>query len=552
MIKINGKSVTKGIAIGKLAFISAQKSEISRQTISDKHSEIFRYQEAKARLTDELHRLFEKAKFEAGEKSAQIFEIHSMMLDDKDFNDLIENKIKDESINAEYAVKIAEDEFSDFLLSTNDEYMKARCADIHDISRRLIEILTKKESSRLSLSENSIICADELAPSETVKLDKSKVIAFATRFGSAQSHTAILAGSMNIPALIGLGSSLSTEYNGMLAVIDGYDGCLYIEPTPEILEKARHRLILDTEHKERLKKLKGLDNISEDGKRIMLYANIGTPNDVAEALENDAGGIGLFRSEFLYLKSDSLPTEEEQFIAYKSVLERMGNKKVIIRTLDIGADKNVEYLNLDKEENPAMGFRAIRLCLNNRDIFRTQLRALLRASAYGKLSIMIPMIISVDEVRQVRSILEEIKSELRGLDIPFDSAVEFGIMIETPAAVMISDLLAREVDFFSIGTNDLTQYSLAIDRQNRSLDPFFNPYHLSVKRMIKQTVENAHKARIWCGICGELASDLSMTETLLSLGVDELSVSAPAILPLREKIRSVNISGAKNEILINI
>ena len=427
-----------------------------------------------------------------------------------------------------------------------------RASDVLDISERMIKFLTNKTDNFeqiLSDDEKVIVCAEDLAPSETVRLDKSKVIAFATRYGSAQSHTAILAGTMNIPAIIGLGEALSEDYDGMMAVADGSSGNLYIDPTPDILEEARERRRQSILRRERLQKLRGMDNITTDGYRVMVYSNIGTPEDAQSVIENDGGGIGLFRSEFLYLGKTTYPTEEEQYVAYKKVLKKMGDKKVIVRTLDIGADKCAEYFNLEKEENPAMGYRAIRICLTRTDIFKTQMRALLRASAFGKLSIMIPMVTSVDEVRQTRKILNEVKTELRAKGIDFDEAVEFGIMIETPAAVMISDILAREVDFFSIGTNDLTQYCLAIDRQNQRLEPYYDARHTGVLRMIYKTIKNAHKARIWCGICGELAADLEMTEMLLSMGIDELSVSPSSVLPLREKIRSINLGAIREDCL---
>ena len=478
-----------------------------------------------------------------------------MMLDDRDFVEMTEKIINDKKVNAEYAVYETSKEFSKIFSEMDNDYMKERAADVKDISERLIRILSEREDDNMSRNpdyNDAIICADELAPSETISLDKSRIIAFATRYGSAQSHTAILADTMNIPAIIGLGEALSDEYNEMPAVVDGYKGCIYIEPTPEIIEAAQRQKLEETKRLQRLYMLVGMDNITADGYRVMIYSNIGTPDDVNNVLKNDSGGIGLFRSEFLYLGSKDYPSEDEQFEAYKKVLSAMDGKKVIIRTMDIGADKNIGYFNLDKEENPALGFRALRICLSRRDIFRTQLRALLRASVYGKLSIMVPMITSVEEVRQTRAILNEVKTELRAAGIPFDGAVEFGIMIETPAAVMISDLLAREVDFFSIGTNDLTQYTLAIDRQNSKLEPYYDAHHTAVLRMIRMTVQSAHKARIWCGICGELAADLSMTETFMAMGVDELSVAPSATLPLREKVRSINVDAIRDNVLSSL
>ena len=552
MVRINGRSVSKGIAIGRLIFLKRRNKDVVKHSITDAKEEIDRYKNAAARAKEELSELEKKAVNEAGKSSAEIFEIHKMMLDDRDFIEMTEKIINDEKVNAEYAVYETSKEFSKIFSEMDNDYMKERAADVKDISERLIRILTDRDNEDMSQSEkykDAIICADELAPSETISLDKSRIIAFATRYGSAQSHTAILADTMNIPAIIGLGEALSDEYNEMPAVVDGYKGCIYIEPTPEIIEAAQRQKLEETKILQRLYMLVGMDNITVDGYRVMIYSNIGTPDDVNNVLKNDSGGIGLFRSEFLYLGSNEYPSEDEQFEAYKKVLSAMDGKKVIIRTMDIGADKNIGYFNLDKEENPALGFRAIRICLSRRDIFRTQLRALLRASVYGKLSVMVPMITSVEEVRQTRAILNEVKTELRSAGIPFDGAVEFGIMIETPAAVMISDLLAREVDFFSIGTNDLTQYTLAIDRQNSKLEPYYDAHHTAVLRMIRMTVQNAHKARIWCGICGELAADLSMTETFMAMGVDELSVAPSATLSLRERVRSINVDAIRDNVL---
>lgn len=548
MVRINGKAVSGGVAIGRILFWNKEKLSVSAESAEDAKTELERYRSVSEKTAGELAELTEKARSTAGDESAQIFEIHRMMLYDKDYIDEIERLITEEKYNAEYAVLQTSKKFSDMFSAMDSDYMKGRAADVIDISERLIRNMQNggnlvnyaEESEKKSGDEKLIICADDLAPSETVQMDKTKVMAIATRHGSAQSHTAILARTMNIPAIIGLGNALSEDYDGMTAVVDGDEGCVYVEPTHDVLAMASERKHLAEERIERLRRLKGMEDVTIDGHRVMVYANIGTPEDLPAVLENDAGGIGLFRSEFLYLGAEDYPTEDEQFAAYKKVLQGMDGKKVIIRTLDIGADKKIDYFDLDEEENPAMGYRAIRICLSRRDIFKTQLRALLRASAYGKLSVMIPMVTSVDEVRKTRAILNEVKTELRAAEIPFDGAVEFGIMIETPAAVMISDLLAREVDFFSIGTNDLTQYSLAIDRQNRKLEPYYNPHHLAILRMIQKTAESAHKARIWCGICGELAGDLEMTETFLAMGIDELSVSPPLVLPLREKIRSVN------------
>lgn len=545
MIKIKGLSVSGGIAIGKMFFIK-HTTNIAKQNVSDYSTEVTRYKEAADKVISDLERIEKDTADDIGHENAQIFEIHKMMIQDKDFTSMIENMIKENSVNAEYAVEESAKSFCEMLEKTGNEYMMGRQSDIKDISRKLIAALTGDESETdFESLTDVIICADDLSPSETVKFTSKNIKGFVTKYGSAQSHTAILAKSMNIPAVIGTGSLLSDEYGGCTAVLDGYNGALYVDPTFEVLEDAKARLLKDTEHQERLRRLKGLDNITKDGVRIQLYANIGSVSDIGSVLENDAGGIGLFRSEFLYLKGSRLPNEDEQFKAYKEVLSAMKGKKVIIRTLDIGADKNAEYLNLEKEDNPAMGMRAIRLCLERPEIFKTQLRALLRASIYGKLSIMLPMIISTNEIRSAMRILDDAKAELRAEGIDFDNEIDIGIMIETPAAVMISDQLAREVDFFSIGTNDLTQYCLAIDRQNRQLESSFDSHHLAVLRMIKQTVDNAHRARIWCGICGELAADLSLTETFLNMGIDELSVSPSSILPLREKIRGINVESLR-------
>lgn len=550
MIRINGKPISDGIAIGKIRFIRRTKKKVKKYSAADTEGEIKRYKAALDNAKSELYLLEKKAENEAGKSSAEIFEIHRMMLDDRDFVQRVEQIITDEKTNAEFAVAKTAEEFSRMLLDMDNEYMNGRAADIKDISERLIRLMDSAETENNNIvPENTIICADELVPSETIQLDKSHIIAFATQYGSARSHTAILADTMNIPAIIGLGETLSEEYEGMTAIADGYEGCIYIEPTPDVMESAVRRKAEEEKKLERLKMLVGMDNISADGYRIMIYSNIEAEEETENVIKNDSDGIGLFRSEFLYLKSESYPDEESQFKAYKSVLCKMGEKKVIIRTMDIGADKNIEYFNLDKEENPALGFRAVRICLARRDIFKTQLRALLRASVFGKMSIMVPMITSVEEVRKTRAILNEAKTELRAAGIPFDGAVEFGIMIETPAAVMISDMLAREVDFFSIGTNDLIQYTLAADRQNPNLEQYYNPHHTAVLRMIKITAENAHKARIWCGICGELAADLSMTEVFMAMGIDELSVAPSATLRLREKVRSINVEAVRDDVL---
>ncbi len=549
MVRINGRAVSDGIAIGKILFFNRKKITVSAEHTYNEQIELERYHNAKTSAKNELLDFIKLAETRAGKESAEIFEIHQMMLDDKDFVEEIERLITQEKWIAEYAISQTSKKFAEMFLAMDNEYMNGRAADVTDVSERMIKILSNKteDPSFLDNDEKIIICADDLAPSETVQMDKSRVIAIATRYGSAQSHTAIIARTMNIPAIIGLGDALSNDFEGMTAIVDGSDGSICIDPTPDILESAKTRHRIATKRREQLKQLKGMDNITKDGHRVMVYANITSPDDLKSVLDNDAGGIGLFRSEFLYLGSSNFPTEDEQFDAYKKVLSFMNGKKVIIRTLDIGADKCIDYFNLDKEENPALGYRAIRICLSQRDIFKTQLRALLRASAYGKLSIMIPMIVSIDEIRETRIIINEVQTELRQNGIDFDEAIEVGIMIETPAAVMISDMLAREVDFFSIGTNDLTQYCLAIDRQNQKLEPFYDPHHISVLRMIYKTIKNAHRARIWCGICGELAADLKMTEMFLSMGVDELSVSPSSILPLREKIRSTNIDAIRDK-----
>lgn len=551
MIRINGVGVSGGTAIGKIAFLKKAEIKIEKATVRDTAAEIERYKNATVAAKSQLDDLYKTALEKSGAETAEIFEIHRMMLDDRDYTEEIEKEITDGGRSAEWAVSEVSKRLAKSFSEMDSEYMRGRAADIKDISERLISILSNggREGADLPSDGMYIICADELAPSETVRLDREHTAAFATRFGSAQSHTAILARAMDIPAVITLGTALSEAYEGMTAIADGDEGCLYIEPTAEVIERARQKIDEERRHRERLHRLVGMENITLDGHRVMLYANIGSPDDVPSVIENDAAGIGLFRSEFLYMESSDYPDEDKQLDAYKSVLKKMDGKKVIIRTVDVGADKNIEYFGLEHEENPALGFRAIRICLCREEIFKTQIRALLRASVYGKLSVMLPMITSVDEVRVARRIINEVKTEMRAANIPFDNAVEFGIMIETPAAVMLGDLLAREVDFFSIGTNDLTQYTLAADRQNPNLARFYNPYSTAVLRMIKQTIDNAHRARIWCGICGELAADESMTETFLAMGVDELSVSPRAILPLREKIRNTNVSTIKNDIM---
>lgn len=536
---LNGKSVYGGIAIGRISVYSKSDSQVKREKIEDVQAEIKRFEEAKELAKEQLGKLYEKALKEVGEVNAMIFEVHQMMLDDQGYIEFITHMITSQNVNAEYAVACAGDNFSEMFASMDDDYMKERAADVKDISNRVVSILQGCEGGGINSSEPVIIVADDLAPSETVQLDKSKVLAFVTRHGSTNSHTAILARTMNIPALIGV--NYAEDCDGKEAIVDGYNGLLYLEPEAEVAEKLAGRQQEDLQKRKLLGELKGKENITLDGTRINIYANIGSVSDAASAIQNDAGGIGLFRSEFLYLEKDEFPTEEEQFRAYRAVAENMAGKKVIIRTLDIGADKQVGYFNLGKEENPAMGYRAIRICLDRRDIFKTQLRAIYRASSYGTISIMYPMIISVKEVQEIKKIVEEVKAELNAQEIPYGE-VEQGIMIETPAAVMISDLLAKEVDFFSIGTNDLTQYTLAIDRQNPKLDPIYDAHHEAILRMIKLVADNGHKENCWVGICGELGADLDLTEEFLKMGVDELSVSPSFVLRVREKVRSLTLS----------
>ena len=530
---IQGKTIFGGIAIGPVSFYAKDQMQVKRQKIEDAQAEIERYEAAKAAAIGQLGELYKKAVKDVGESGAQIFEVHQMMLEDDDYNDSVHNIITTQVVNAEYAVATTGDNFATMFASMDDEYFQARAADMKDISERVINVLAGGGQAKIS-DEPSIIVADDLAPSETVQLDKSKLLGFVTRLGSSNSHTAILARTMNIPALIQV--DIQEEWNGKPAIIDGFTGTFYVDPEPEVLKKYQAKRTELEEKKKLLATQKGKPTVTKSGKAIKLFANIGSVSDLPSALENDAGGIGLFRSEFLYLESDTYPTEEEQFKAYRMVAETMGGKKVIIRTLDIGADKQVDYFDMEKEENPAMGLRAIRICLTRPEIFKTQLRALLRASAYGNIAIMYPMIISVEEVRKIKAIMESVKAELDEAGIPYGD-VEQGIMIETPAAVMISDLLAEEVDFFSIGTNDLTQYTLAIDRQNAKLDAFYNPHHEAVLRMIEMVVANAHKAGIWVGICGELGADTELIEQFLEMGVDELSVSPAFVLPIRQMIR---------------
>lgn len=541
MLTFQGKSVINGVAIGKIFIYKRGEQQVKRVKVEDTKSELVRFRTAQQEAIKQLQDLYEASVKSIGEASAAIFEIHQMMLQDDGFVEAIENIIQTQSVNAEYAVAATSDNFYKMFSDMEDDYMRERAADVKDISERLLTVLNGKSAGMEKLSEPVIIAADDLAPSETVQLDKEKVLAFVTVHGSLNSHTAILAKTMNIPALIGTPIPLDGTVDGKPAIIDGAKGILYVEPEEEILAQMQERKKAEEEQKELLLALRGKENITLDGRKIKLYANIGNSKDLAMVLQNDAGGIGLFRSEFLYLEKEDYPTEEEQFAVYKTVAETMAGKKVIIRTLDIGADKQADYFKLAHEENPAMGLRAIRICLTRPEVFKTQLRALFRASAYGNIAIMYPMIISVDEVRQIKEVVAEVKKELEEQHIEY-GAVEQGIMIETPAAVMMSGELAEEVDFFSIGTNDLTQYTLAIDRQNPELDAFYDSHHPAVLRMIKMVVDNAHKAGIWAGICGELGADTSLTQEFLKMGVDELSVSPGRILPIRKIILETDVS----------
>ena len=532
----SGKSVFRGIAIGKISVYRKNEQQVKRVRTEDTKGELARYEVAKAAAVEQLQELYQKALKEVGEANAAIFEIHQMMLDDGDYNESVENIIETQKVNAEYAVAVTGDNFAQMFRAMDDDYMRERAADVKDISERVLSILNGGQKGKVVTDEPVIIVADDLAPSETVQLEKDMVLSFVTVHGSVNSHTAILARTMAIPALIGTEElPLDDTVDGKLAVVDGLNGKIYVEPDAQTLEEMQKRQQEEQEKKELLQLLKGKENVTLDGKKIMLYANIGNIKDLATVIQNDAGGIGLFRSEFIYLEKDRYPTEEEQFSIYKTAVETMAGKRVIIRTLDIGADKQCEYFKMDKEENPALGYRAIRICLTRPEIFKTQLRALFRASAYGNLAIMYPMITSLWEVKRIKEIVEEVKAELTAEKLEFGNPQQ-GIMIETPAAVMMSEELAKEVDFFSIGTNDLTQYTLAIDRQNPKLDKFYDAHHPAVLSMIRMTVENAHKAGIWAGICGELGADTSLTKEFLAMGVDELSVSPGSILPIRKII----------------
>lgn len=541
----NGKSVFGGIAIGKISVYQKGEQQVKRVKIADADAEMERYAVAKDAAVEQLQKLYDKALKEVGEANAAIFEIHQMMLDDDDYNESVENIIRTQMVNAEYAVAATADNFAQMFASMDDDYMKERAADVKDISERLLAILHGTDSNKVDTNEPVIIVADDLAPSETVQLDKDMVLSFVTVHGSLNSHTAILARTMAIPALIGTEAlPLDASVDGKLGIVDGFNGKIYVDPDENILTEMKAKQQEDLEKKQLLQTLKGKENITLDGQKVMLYANIGNIKDLATVIQNDAGGIGLFRSEFIYLEREDYPTEEEQFQIYKTVAETMAGKRVIIRTLDIGADKQCDYFNMEHEENPALGYRAIRICLTRPEIFKTQLRALFRASAYGKLAIMYPMITSVKEVHRIKKIVEEVKAELTEQGIEF-AIPEQGIMIETPAAAMVSDELAKEVDFFSVGTNDLTQYTLAIDRQNTKLDEFYDAHHPAVLRMISMVAENAHKAGIWAGICGELGADTTLTQEFLAMGIDELSVSPGSILPIRKIVLETNVTDYK-------
>ena len=537
MITIKGKSVFGGVSIGKIMFYKRNEKVIKRTHVDDVDAEWKRFCDAKDTAVSQLKELYDKAIEDVGEANAMIFEIHQMMLEDLDYLESIENIIRTQEVNAEFAVATTADNFAQMFATMDDAYMQGRAADVKDVSERVLDILCGVSGGMKEMTEPCIIAADDLAPSETVQLDKSKVLGFATMYGSSNSHTSILARTMNIPAVIGLGEDLLTKYDGKMAVIDGFTGMLYIDPDEETMKVMEEKRAKDQEQKALLEQLKGKENVTKSGQKINVYANFGNVSDVGAVLKNDAGGIGLFRSEFLYLENSDFPTEEQQFAVYKQVAENMAGKKVIIRTLDIGADKQVDYFGLDKEENPALGYRAIRICLTRKEIFKTQLRALYRAAMFGNISIMFPMIISVAEVHEIKAIIAEVKEELKNEGIPFKDDVELGVMIETPASVMISRELAKEVDFFSVGTNDLTQYTLAIDRQNAKLDKFYDPHHPAVLAMIKMAADNAHAEGAWIGICGELGADLELTEEFLKMGLDELSVSPAMVLPLRKRIR---------------
>ena len=552
MITIQGKGVSTGIGMGPLYFYRRAKTEIKTYTVQDTAAEWLRFKGAQSIAVDQLGELAEKARAEAGDEAALLFETHQMMAEDLDYEEAIQDLIENEKRNAESAVSDVAQQFHDMFAAMDDEYMRGRAADVKDVSSRILAILCGVVQGGIDSDVPVLLAADDLAPSETIQLDKSKILGFITSYGSSSSHTAILARTLGIPSVVGLGDQLDPIYEGRMVVVDGGTGTVIVDPTEDVFadfvakreEQMHQQALLET--------LKGQENVTKDGQKIRVYCNIGSPEDVDAVKLNDGGGIGLFRSEFLYLNSSTYPTEEEQFEAYKAVLTGMGDKEVIIRTCDIGADKQIDYFELPKEENPAMGLRALRISLTRPAFFRTQLRALYRASAYGNLGIMFPMVTSVWEVRETKRLIESVKKELDAEGLPYSDHVEIGVMIETPAAAVISDRLAKEVDFFSCGTNDLTQYTLACDRQNNDLGRFYDPHHLSVVRLLKMVVENAHKNGVWVGICGELGADLEMTETFLAIGVDELSVTPRAVLPLRNKIRSLDLTEARARILAEI
>lgn len=542
MKQFTGKGVYGAVAMGKISLFKKQDTVIQRTSVTDTEAEKARVEAAKAVASEQLQAIYEKALKEVGETNAQIFEIHMMMLEDDDYNESIQNIIDTQKVNAEYAVSITADNFAEMFSAMDDAYMQARAADVRDISDRIIANLTGNVAVQEDSDEKRIICADDLAPSETVSLDKDKVLAFVTAHGSSNSHTAILARNMNIPAVIGVGSDFLKEVqDGTEAIVDGFTGEIFVEPDEETRQRLLEKQRADEEKKRLLLELKGKENITKDGTKVNIYANIGSVDNIGAVLLNDAGGIGLFRSEFLYLENTDYPNEEQQFLAYKRVLESMAGKKVIIRTLDIGADKQVDYFHLKKEDNPAMGYRAIRICLTRPEIFKTQLRALYRASIYGNLGVMFPMITSVSELEKILAICEEVKAELREQGVTYSDTMELGIMIETPAAAIISDRLAPMVDFFSVGTNDLTQYTLACDRQNPDIEPFIDTHHEAILRLIEMSAKNAHANGAWIGICGELAADTTLTETFLRMGIDELSVSPAFVLKVRDAVRNVDL-----------
>ena len=539
MITCQGKSVFSGVAIGKIFVYKKADNTVEKYQVEDAAAEFERFKAAQAKAITQLQALYEKTCKDIGEEEAMIFEMHQQLLEDLDYVESIQGIIEGEGLNAEYAVFVTAEQFAAMFIAMNDEYMSGRAVDVKDVSERVISILNGTQVAAEAMDEPVIILAEDLAPSETVQFEKDKLLAFVTQKGSANSHTAILARMMNLPSLVTTDIDLDPEYNGKMGIVDGFTGKIYIEPDEVIMAEMKEKKRREEDRRRMLQTLKGLPTVTKSGKKVHLYANIGGVEDVDSVLENDSEGIGLFRSEFLYLGRENYPSEEEQFEAYKEVLSKMAGKKVIIRTLDIGADKQADYFNIEKEENPALGFRAIRICLTRVEMFKTQLRAIYRASAYGKAAIMFPMIISVNEIVRIKEIVEEVKEELRQQDIPFGD-VELGIMIETPAAVIISDQLAAHVEFFSIGTNDLTQYTLAIDRQNQALEPFYNAHHEAVLRMIQMTIENAHAHGAWCGICGELGADMELTRRFVQMGIDELSVSPPFTLELRQKIREID------------